>query len=338
MPPRFRRDPRAHRSKLRSVNDQLRKLPSSRPQTAESMREKDPPSPIRTSRENAEAEIPAAEKLQEKALPSLPPNRWHKENNVYTTQIDLGHTDQPAIDRDIDDYHLATIQRSPTSIPYPHEPVVDQRATTNASSPHLPSAATRTTQPRTPKGLSSPAPEHGRQMPVTAPVVQHPTAGFRVHDEPFPRKGKKKNKHYSVFPFLKKKSDPTDDHVKPRFSLGMLSQKKEEKRSPTSSAHTSPQSVSFPNHTYSTSPVEHRYNTISSRLTLEDGTPVIEYVKAQWSYDAKISSEITFAKNDILAVIEKKGDGWWDAQIVHSDKQPHFARGLVPGNYMATYS
>ena len=136
-----------------------------------------------------------------------------------------------------------------------------------------------TTQPRKPRGLSSPSTEHERQIPATAPVVQYPTAGFHEQEsvEPFPRKGKKKNKNYSVFPFLKKKSDPTNESGKPRFSLALLGQKKEERKSPMSSANTSPQSISFPTNAYSTSPVENRFNTISSRLTLEDGTPVLEY-------------------------------------------------------------
>lgn len=46
---------------------------------------------------------------------------------------------------------------------------------------------------------------------------------------------------------------------------------------------------------------------------------------------------MTFSKNDILAVFEKKRDGWWDAQIVQSDNDSNInARGLVPGNFMAS--
>lgn len=51
----------------------------------------------------------------------------------------------------------------------------------------------------------------------------------------------------------------------------------------------------------------------------------------------QIDSEISFSKDDILAVIEKKRDGWWDAQIVHSVNNAAVnTRGLVPGNFMGS--
>ncbi|KAI9496995.1 hypothetical protein BDB00DRAFT_785100 [Zychaea mexicana] len=245
---------------LRSVNDQLRKLPSSRPQTSESMTNHVCIFAPRTTTDH---------KLQEKALPSLPPEttattKSNNENNVYAPQI------QPPLDK-------ATFQRSPATIPYPHEPVIERPTTAttlNATNQHLPTknhnttittAIPTTTSPTKLRGYPSPAADLDSRISPTAPT----TAGTITS---------------------------------PR-NMGFLEQDE---------AQTAP--------------------------LLEDGTPVLEYVKAQWSYDAKIESEITFTKNDILAVIEKKRDGWWDAQIVHSDKRLTHTRGLVPGNFMETYS
>ncbi|KAI8338391.1 hypothetical protein BC941DRAFT_422753 [Chlamydoabsidia padenii] len=67
-------------------------------------------------------------------------------------------------------------------------------------------------------------------------------------------------------------------------------------------------------------------------LRLPDGTVYKHKVRAMWSYEAKIDSELSFQANDSLAVIRKQPDGWWEAEIL-DDKRRH--RGLVPGNYMS---
>ncbi|KAI9274489.1 hypothetical protein BDA99DRAFT_555917 [Phascolomyces articulosus] len=376
---------------LRSVSDQLRKLPSTRTHTLESTKDQESPSSLTKPTEDKTEEIPKDQTIRDKALPPPPPPAQTNPNNESSTFLEI---QPPQVEK-------ATIQRSPATIPYPHEPLVVERPTPQY--PPLPSSTTITTpspqelqQQRKSRDFTSPVIDYESRISAnnTSPVhtthtannnmthhitrnagfleQQHPKSLQQQHqeyqqhqqqqyqqqqpvhrgDDPtLLRKGKKKNKPYAVFPFLKKKSDD-DSGGKPRFSLGLLGPKKDDKKSPTNSSHTSPQSLSFPDHhTYTSSaaaaiatagtpppPFENRFNTIASKLALEDGTPVLEYVKAQWSYDAKIESEITFSKNDILAVIEKKRDGWWDAQIVHSDKHVTHPRGLVPGNFMETYS
>ncbi|KAI9315111.1 hypothetical protein BX666DRAFT_2113377 [Dichotomocladium elegans] len=64
---------------------------------------------------------------------------------------------------------------------------------------------------------------------------------------------------------------------------------------------------------------------------LEDGAVVLEYVRAIWTYEAKIPSELSFMSGDGLAVINKQIDGWWLAELMDPQRR---RRGLVPGNYM----
>ncbi|CDH55353.1 cell division control protein [Lichtheimia corymbifera JMRC:FSU:9682] len=64
---------------------------------------------------------------------------------------------------------------------------------------------------------------------------------------------------------------------------------------------------------------------------LEDGSPIIEYVRAIWTYEAKIPSEMSFMAGDPLAVITKQIDGWWLAELMDPQRRQ---RGLIPGNYM----
>ncbi|KAI8584154.1 hypothetical protein K450DRAFT_267531 [Umbelopsis ramanniana AG] len=68
------------------------------------------------------------------------------------------------------------------------------------------------------------------------------------------------------------------------------------------------------------------------QATLADGTPILEYVQAQWSYQARIpDTEISFETNDVLAVITKQQDGWWEAEVLDQRRR---RRGLVPSNFM----
>jgi len=47
-------------------------------------------------------------------------------------------------------------------------------------------------------------------------------------------------------------------------------------------------------------------------------------------YQAAIKEELSFAKGDVLAVLNHQDDGWWDAELVGSRGM----RGLVPSNYL----
>ncbi|ORY95381.1 hypothetical protein BCR43DRAFT_515507 [Syncephalastrum racemosum] len=57
----------------------------------------------------------------------------------------------------------------------------------------------------------------------------------------------------------------------------------------------------------------------------------IDRVRAIWSYEAKIPSEMSFMAGDLLAVFNKQADGWWEAELMDPQRRQ---RGLVPGNYM----
>ncbi|ORZ24734.1 hypothetical protein BCR42DRAFT_343187, partial [Absidia repens] len=63
---------------------------------------------------------------------------------------------------------------------------------------------------------------------------------------------------------------------------------------------------------------------------LSDGTPVMHYARAVWSFTASIPMEMSFSAGDRVAVVKKQADGWWDAEL----QGPKKTRGLVPGNYM----
>ncbi|KAI9322468.1 hypothetical protein BX666DRAFT_2022942 [Dichotomocladium elegans] len=355
---------------LRSVNDQLRKLPSMREKKpippkirtpASPINEVSSVSPIESSPdsnaiyipppflfdEKHEEQEPSQDQLvpeikpSEKALPSLPvcqtitntsrsPSRQLSEPIQLNTNPDdsLGH---------ISKAHQP--QSSPmllTSAPDFH-PYYQYNAG-NVSSPHLPT----TVVARSAAVIEG---HNNKQIPVVS---------IDFDDQEALRKGKKKNKGYSgVFPFLKKKSEthfqqdsPGEEKTPsvPRFSLGGFRGSKKEPKSPMASQQQSPHSPSYPGGEQDASSLAEKAGQVSdpslpaqATESLEYKVPIMEYVKAQWSYDAKIESEITFTKNDVLAVYEKKRDGWWDAQIVESSNNNNInSRGLVPGNFMTS--
>ncbi|KAL0087981.1 hypothetical protein J3Q64DRAFT_1735490 [Phycomyces blakesleeanus] len=59
--------------------------------------------------------------------------------------------------------------------------------------------------------------------------------------------------------------------------------------------------------------------------------PPVEYVRAMWNFTASIPTEMSVASGEVVAVIHKQIDGWWEAETTGSDRRQ---RGLVPGNYM----
>ncbi|ORZ25051.1 hypothetical protein BCR42DRAFT_399279 [Absidia repens] len=71
-------------------------------------------------------------------------------------------------------------------------------------------------------------------------------------------------------------------------------------------------------------------DSLDDRNQLSDGTPIMHYARAIWSFTATIPLEMTFSAGDRLAIVKKQADGWWDAELQGSNK----SRGLVPGNYM----
>ena len=51
--------------------------------------------------------------------------------------------------------------------------------------------------------------------------------------------------------------------------------------------------------------------------------------RAIYMYTAAIPEELSFVKNDTLAVLRHQDDGWWEAEVVGKR-----GRGLVPSNYL----
>lgn len=47
-------------------------------------------------------------------------------------------------------------------------------------------------------------------------------------------------------------------------------------------------------------------------------------------YQAAIPEELSFGKNEVLAVLRMQDDGWWEAEVVGKRNPP----GLVPSNYL----
>ncbi|KAI8379458.1 uncharacterized protein BYT42DRAFT_327946 [Radiomyces spectabilis] len=96
---------------------------------------------------------------------------------------------------------------------------------------------------------------------------------------------------------------------------------------------TAPPPISSPNPRHSTT--EHRPSQDGARNShqgcISDGRPIIEYVRAIWPFEASIPSEMTFMAGDVMAVVRKQSDGWWEAELTDPSRKQI---GLIPGNYM----
>lgn len=88
----------------------------------------------------------------------------------------------------------------------------------------------------------------------------------------------------------------------------------------------------------------------NGRQYTKDGRPILEFGKsalgvsqrksvltwhtarALYLYNAAIPEELSFAKGDVLAVLNMQDDGWWEAEVTGKNGRP----GLVPSNYLQT--
>ncbi|KAI9825614.1 MAG: hypothetical protein M1832_000958 [Thelocarpon impressellum] len=66
------------------------------------------------------------------------------------------------------------------------------------------------------------------------------------------------------------------------------------------------------------------------RQFTRDGRPILHFARAMYMYQAAIPEELSFAKNDVLAVLRLQDDGWWEAEVTGKNGRP----GLVPSNYL----
>ncbi|KAL7322587.1 hypothetical protein PS15p_211570 [Mucor circinelloides] len=58
----------------------------------------------------------------------------------------------------------------------------------------------------------------------------------------------------------------------------------------------------------------------------------IGFAKAQWPFEATIDGEMSFQADEVVGIIHKQMDGWWEAERLGPVGAGQ--RGLVPGNYM----
>ncbi|KAG1466731.1 hypothetical protein G6F46_002489 [Rhizopus delemar] len=60
------------------------------------------------------------------------------------------------------------------------------------------------------------------------------------------------------------------------------------------------------------------------------------YVRSQWPFEATIDGEMSFNQHEVLGILHKQSDGWWQAERLTGEVAGQ--RGLVPGNYMIDVS
>ncbi|KAL8669625.1 MAG: hypothetical protein Q9168_005790 [Polycauliona sp. 1 TL-2023] len=68
----------------------------------------------------------------------------------------------------------------------------------------------------------------------------------------------------------------------------------------------------------------------NGRQYTKDGRPILNFARALYLYNAAIPEELSFAKGDVLAVLNMQDDGWWEAEVTGKNSRP----GLVPSNYL----
>ncbi|KAL8648789.1 MAG: hypothetical protein Q9210_004782 [Variospora velana] len=68
----------------------------------------------------------------------------------------------------------------------------------------------------------------------------------------------------------------------------------------------------------------------NGRQYTKDGRPILQFARALYLYKAAIPEELSFAKGDVLAVLNMQDDGWWEAEVSGKNGRP----GLVPSNYL----
>ncbi|KAL8804873.1 MAG: hypothetical protein Q9200_005641 [Gallowayella weberi] len=58
----------------------------------------------------------------------------------------------------------------------------------------------------------------------------------------------------------------------------------------------------------------------NGRQYTKDGRPILEFARALYLYNAAIPEELSFAKGDVLAVLNMQDDGWWEAEVTAHDE------------------
>ncbi|KAI8338242.1 hypothetical protein BC941DRAFT_35179 [Chlamydoabsidia padenii] len=130
-----------------------------------------------------------------------------------------------------------------------------------------------------------------------------------------------------------------------RFSLGIFGNKKDKRGPPPQRNTLPPTSDVFISGPPGGGPISTQPDNINNDNSnavntdsipsnhpdlTSDGSPIMHYARAVWSFTATIPMEMSFSAGDRLAIVKKQADGWWDAEL----QGPTKTRGLVPGNYM----
>ncbi|KAI8353254.1 hypothetical protein EDC96DRAFT_274290 [Choanephora cucurbitarum] len=140
---------------------------------------------------------------------------------------------------------------------------------------------------------------------------------------------------------LKTAATNLKDKEKGRFSLGFFGGNKKEKKKEKEAAANAAVIASYqqqqPRPTSQVIYAGSHESFDSSNVTKQSNayaaeTRFISYAKAQWPFEATIEGEMSFHQDEVLGVIRKQTDGWWEAERIGAVNPGQ--RGLIPGNYM----
>ncbi|KAF9529776.1 hypothetical protein CPB83DRAFT_789607 [Crepidotus variabilis] len=70
--------------------------------------------------------------------------------------------------------------------------------------------------------------------------------------------------------------------------------------------------------------------------TMEDGAPVLFYVRALYDYTATIEEEFDFQAGDIIAVTSTPEDGWWTGELLDEARRQK-GRNVFPSNFVCLF-
>ncbi|KAL9004805.1 MAG: hypothetical protein Q9188_002396 [Gyalolechia gomerana] len=70
----------------------------------------------------------------------------------------------------------------------------------------------------------------------------------------------------------------------------------------------------------------------NGRQYTKEGRPILQFARALYLYKAAIPEELSFAKGDILAILNMQDDGWWEAEVTGKNGRP----GLVPTGHIVS--
>ncbi|KAF8314035.1 hypothetical protein DL93DRAFT_2155919 [Clavulina sp. PMI_390] len=76
--------------------------------------------------------------------------------------------------------------------------------------------------------------------------------------------------------------------------------------------------------------------SVPEAKNLEDGTPILFYVRAKYDYTATIAEEFDFQAGDLIAVTSTPEDGWWYG-VLFDDTRRIAGRTVFPSNFVELF-